>query len=407
MQQGRYEQIYALGAQHPELLGTPEFDYYFGIAATDSGHGGEGVLALERYLIRYPDNVQARAELARAYFLLDEDDRAAEEFAKVLKANPEAAVRRTVERFLDLIAARRSRYQPTAAFYVEGGIGRDSNTNGGVSDANINLPVFGNVITLPSAVRKPDSFLETAAGGQLTRPLLPAWTLFGGFAVDAKSNRSEHDNNLLDSTLTAGVEHGDPSGGDRQRLSLAENAVDVGGSRFRDSAALGGEWQHRLDERQALQVGANFARYAYNEANAPRDAFFTGLGLGYRRALSQPWQPLLQVGLSAGREANSRNRPDLGRDLAGLRLAVDLAPAPAWNLSLGLSWQDSRYSGVDVLLATRRHDTYYAIDAAAAYALSRNMSLRGELLLSDNRSNLALNEYKRNVAAIKLRYEFK
>ena len=44
--QGKAAEAYALGKQHPEELGNPAFDFYFGVAATDAGHAGEGVLAL-------------------------------------------------------------------------------------------------------------------------------------------------------------------------------------------------------------------------------------------------------------------------------------------------------------------------------------------------------------------------
>src|SRR3990170_4348222 len=68
LEQGRSGDAYALGRQHPEELGKPEFDFYFGISAVDSGHAGEGVLALERYVIQFPGNDRARLELARGYF---------------------------------------------------------------------------------------------------------------------------------------------------------------------------------------------------------------------------------------------------------------------------------------------------------------------------------------------------
>ena len=88
LEQGKPAEAYALGRNTPEALGDPAFDFYFGIAATDSGHAGEGVLALERYMLNFPDNANARLELARAYFTLGEDARAREEFENVRKSNP-------------------------------------------------------------------------------------------------------------------------------------------------------------------------------------------------------------------------------------------------------------------------------------------------------------------------------
>ena len=52
MEQNKSAEAYALAKKHPEsALGIPAFDFYFGIAAIDAGHPGEGVLALERYLL--------------------------------------------------------------------------------------------------------------------------------------------------------------------------------------------------------------------------------------------------------------------------------------------------------------------------------------------------------------------
>jgi hypothetical protein len=43
---GDAKAAYALAKKHPSELGKPAFDFYFGVAAIDSGHAGEGVLAL-------------------------------------------------------------------------------------------------------------------------------------------------------------------------------------------------------------------------------------------------------------------------------------------------------------------------------------------------------------------------
>ncbi|MGH8705943.1 MAG: hypothetical protein ACREUO_11070, partial [Burkholderiales bacterium] len=51
LEAGRSADAYALGKRHPEELGKPDFDFHFGIAAIDTGHAGEGVLALERYIV--------------------------------------------------------------------------------------------------------------------------------------------------------------------------------------------------------------------------------------------------------------------------------------------------------------------------------------------------------------------
>ena len=46
LQAGNPREAYDTGKSHAEELGSPLFDFYFGIAALDAGVPGEGVLAL-------------------------------------------------------------------------------------------------------------------------------------------------------------------------------------------------------------------------------------------------------------------------------------------------------------------------------------------------------------------------
>jgi len=50
---------------------------------------------------------------------------------------------------------------------------------------------------------------------------------------------------------------------------------------------------------------------------------------------------------------------------------------------------------------------YYAADAVASYAITRDLSLRAELLLSKNESNLELYTYRRDMLTFKLRHDFR
>ena len=84
LEQGKDREAYAAGKAAPDALGTPLFDFYFGIAALNAGVPGEGVLAIERYLLQFPDNRSAQFQLARGYFILGEDERATEEFSNLV-----------------------------------------------------------------------------------------------------------------------------------------------------------------------------------------------------------------------------------------------------------------------------------------------------------------------------------
>ena len=83
---GQHQQAYdLLLAEAEERSGTPDFDLLLGIAALDSGHPSHAVFALERVLAMQPNNAHARAELAKAYFQMGENEAAKEEFTAVNK----------------------------------------------------------------------------------------------------------------------------------------------------------------------------------------------------------------------------------------------------------------------------------------------------------------------------------
>ncbi len=404
LDQGKAAEAYALGKKYPDQLGNPEFDFFFGVAAIDAGHAGEGVLALERYIANFPENRQARLELARGYFVLGDEVRAREEFDAVRKTNPPAEVEANIQRFMDAIRARESQYRTTAGFYAEAGVGSDSNVNAGVGSANINLPVFGPV-TLLSGTKTGDTFSYFAAGGNVSYPVAPGVALFGSAGADQKFNERDKAFDQRNINIAGGVSYVVDK--NLFRLSGAYNDLTIGTGTFRTTAGVTGEINHQLDELQTLNGYLQFARLDYPGLNKPRTADLSALGGGYRRAFIGKWQPLMTLQASVGEERNKESRADLGRKFYGGRAALAVTPAPSWSLQAGITYQSSKYDGPDPLLAAVRKDSYYGIDAVVSYSLNRNWSVRGEYQFTDNKSNIALYQFDRNLVMVKLRYEFK
>ncbi|HHJ35027.1 MAG TPA: tetratricopeptide repeat protein, partial [Gammaproteobacteria bacterium] len=87
-QAGKAQQAYQLlQSNADEYAGTFEYDYLLGQAAIDAGQPLEAVFALERVLDQHPDFAPARAELAKAYFLIGENEAAKAEFSRAQKAD--------------------------------------------------------------------------------------------------------------------------------------------------------------------------------------------------------------------------------------------------------------------------------------------------------------------------------
>ncbi len=403
--QGKAIEAYNWGKQFPDQLGNPQFDFYFGVAAIDAGHAGDGVLALERYLLTFPGSNEARLELARGYFVLGDLVRAREEFEEVSMRNPPAAVQATIDRYLDGIRARESRYTPSSLLYVEAGIGFDSNVNGGVGSSALNLPNFGLVTIARAGTKNGDQYTHLAAGAQMTQPVAPGVSLFGGVAGEGKWNQTDTQFRQGNYTGNGGVSV--LKNDNLYRASLGYNTITVEDERFRNTASLTGEWMHQLSELTMINSSLQFADLRYNNGNQVRDAELWTGGVGIRRVFIGKMQPVLQAGVNYGREANQRNRPDLGRDISGLRLSLALTPAAKWSIAAGLTAQQSRYIGPDTLLAVKRKDRYDSADLSISYAHTKNLSLRAEIIYADNTSNIPLYKYDRTATVFKLRYEFK
>lgn len=411
LEKGQAAEAYDLGRQHQDQLGNPFFDFYFGVAAIGAGRAGEGVLALERFVVNAPNNINGRLELGRGYYVLGEDTRARQEFERVLASSPPPEVQANVQRFLDAIRSREYLYRPTQGFYLEAGLGYDSNANAGVNSASITrwtIPLSIN----SSGVKQSDSFHTLGAGFAFSHPIQPGLFAVVSGAYDGKYHHSESqlDQEALrvDGGLTWIREK------DLWRMAAGFSTLRVESDRFRDIWSLSGEWHRQLDELRGFNAFAQYADFSYTGGNSARDSGLGTVGVGYRQAIQSPMQPLLSASAYIGKEdVRSSERADLSRDLYGLRVSASITPAPKWSLQAGLSFQTSKFDGgapspvVGLPPEPTRKDDYTAIDLTLAYALTRNWTLKGELLVSRNSSNDALAAYRREVIGFKARYDFK
>lgn len=423
LEQGNDREAYEIGKAAPEALGTPLFDFYFGLAALNAGVPGEGVLALERYLLQFPDNRSAQFQLARGYFILGEDQRAREEFSNLALAST-ATELDTITRFLDAIRARESRYKPTASAFAEVGIGSDTNINSGVKSGQVaGLPAGFVVAAGQSSMKQSDTFTSATAGVQGVYPVAPGVALYGGGAlatrIHNKSTSDVYDQRSI--SLQGGVSV--LRGRSLYRAGIDLTDLSVHNQKYLSLTSLVGEWQYQSDQFNRYAFAVQQSQQTYQNINTffdvnktisvasgadVRNSNLTNLTTSWTRTLAHRWNPVFNAALNMGFERNRKNRADLSRDLWGARVGVTAQPLPKWTMSTALSYQNSQYAAdfAPGLLSARR-DQFYALDLAASYALHRNWSLRGEYQHVNQRSNIGFFEYTRDAVAVKLRYDFK
>ena len=406
VEQGRHEEAYRMGQRARGETGRPVFDFYFGVAAINAGKASDGVLALERYLLNFPDNLVARLELARGYYLLGDDGRARDEFEAVLAGKPAADISRVVGEYLEALRARESRHKTNFGFSIELGAGNDSNVQSGVSDPNITLPIFGDITLTDSAVQRRDGFANLVLGARVSAPARRNMSVFAVGGVDLKEYREADIYNQ--NTFSASTGLNATSGKSVYRMTLGRTTQSLDNARYRDTWAAGADWGYQLHDKGVLTLGTQAAKFAYAGANAVRDADYVAFQAGYRHLFSGTWRTEFDVGLSAAREENnSSGHQDLSRDLLGGRFNVNVSPLPSWTFGAGVSYLKSNYLAEDPLLMVTRRDDFTTYELSATYAINPAWSMRGEYMDSRNRSNLPLYAYKRRVGQLKIRFDFR
>jgi len=390
----------------PQRAGDPEFDYLLGIAALDAGQPERAVFALERVLSVQPDNLQARAEIARAYFQLGERNTSKREFETVRAGSVPAEVRETIDRFLSAIESARTRRFNA---YAEIGFGYDSNVNSATAQSQVAVPFFGGAIVqlAPGSTRLKDEFGVLSAGLSFSNDLGGDWSLVGSASYVGKLNneQSQFDTGTLDGAL--GVRWSSGSNAVTGAAQLQRYSVD--GDSFRESSGGVVQWQHNYSQTSQVSLYAQHAQLKYPDpAQSIRDAKRSIVGMATAQALAGQTAPVLFASVYGGEEKpKAQGVPHLGHKPIGVRVGSQWRLAPGMHLSASASVERRRYGGVDPLFLVEREDTQFDASIGLTYALgSSKWSMRPQLSYTDNDSNIDIYVFRRTVAQIGLRRDF-
>ena len=418
---GRPQQAYQLGSQLlSQFEGEPSFDLHYGVAAIDSGFASEGAFALERVLMNEPANDYARLELARAYFILEEDDRAREEFEAVLDTNPPQDVIDRVQPYLRAIDSRAAWRETTYFANVELGGGYDSNILA-APDNNDLAPG----VTLGNQAES-DSFLQARTDFGVNRPIKYGTNLFlTGNATKRENNSNQF--NLQTFGLQTGVVH--RSGAHNFRLALQTDIVDLQSNKYRDSFGVNGSWQYNLSLQASLTAFAQLSEQDFNReyrvgdgrtSNLDfRDSVFALGGLSYRYRFNSPLSPVATVSLTAGRnDADDDNASgaleNVERDILGLNASSVFTLRRNLTLTGSASYQRSQYAAPDNVLPLLlgsdpvvRDDKQYRASLALSWTPVESLLIRLDSAISSTRSNIPIVEYDREQLTLSIRYMYR
>jgi hypothetical protein len=409
VQQGRYLEAFDLGLKNDSLMGEPLYDYYFGIAAVDSGRASLGVLALERVLLTNPGNDLARLELARGYFVLKDYERSKEEFTLMAAKQLPPAVRASVDKYLSAIREQDPAFRRVVTAYAEYTVGRNSNVNSS-ADGEVPFPLFGRdnppIFVEPSAARG-SALTQLAVGGQVSGPVVPGIKYLASIDVTHRQYASIQDFDQTSGSISGGFEFAGET--NRYRTFAYFSQAMLNGRKLRDTTGAAVDWGRAFTPEMFARSSYSFSQLRYTPENKLRNADLSALTVGLGIFLGGPWKFNLDNEITYGKEKNLSGASYLSREIRGGRIALGFSPALRWQCSISVSLSRSIYDGLDPVGVRDEFklDLLTAWELAVQYQLTKGWSTRAEWIHSENRSNEPLYEFEQDIALIKMRYEWK
>jgi hypothetical protein len=392
-----------LDARVADYAGDPDFDYLLGLAALDSDRPGEAVMALERVLINRPGFLQARAEIARAYFAIRERENARREFETVAAQRIPDEARRVIGRYLDAIRRVDDAGRPRLTGLIELEAGHDSNVNFGSSSGQWVLADGTSVIPLGISLPSNSSVFGAALALNWAVPMGGGWQWTAGGRASLRRHPSAHTLDQDQFDLSSGFAF---HTGCHQLNMLAQfQHLQLDGAAFRNARGALGQWQCDLDAR--TQVGAYVQGLALDfPEDSTRDARRAALGLTFARVLAGPRRPILVSGLQFGRETSRRGLDNLSYGFHGARLALSAGVGDRWRGFAALSWEARDFDGVEPIFGVARSDRQTELRIGAERPVARDWSVAPAITFTRNRSSLDPNDFRRTQAGVTLRYRF-
>ncbi|CAG4883148.1 conserved exported protein of unknown function [Georgfuchsia toluolica] len=398
-----------------EKAGDKRFDYLLGIAALDSGRPDKATIAFERVIAVDPNFAGARLDMARAYFQLGDLPRAKTEFDTVMKQNPPEAARVTIQKYLDAMAAHEKALQTRITAYLEGSVGRDTNINSSTSQGQIPIPVFGNLVfTLSQAnISMADSYAGIAMGGEVTHSISPKLALYAGVDLRQRGYTSESQFDTVDLLEHAGVSY--TTGEDTFRAGLLGDQYMLSTTRLYNTAGVNGEWRHMLSPGNQLSMFGQFSSFRFDpDSMRIQDFDQSVVGAGWMHVMPDGKSALFGS-IFVGHEKSvapvtainpTGGRADGNKDMTGLRFGTQVMLNDKWDFFESIGFQWARYDKANAAFLVTRDDRQTDVTLGLNWHFDKLWTVRPQLALSSNDSNIAIYRYHRADVSVAVRRDF-
>jgi len=420
LEQGQPQTAFEVASKYEdEWAGEAEFDFYYGVAALESGHPQYASMAFERILMRQ-DNPRVRLEFARSLYVLGDLKAARQEFQTVLSVEPPVEVTQRVNIFLSAIDTKLKRQARHWNHQLGWNSGFDSNVNS-AANTSFEATIFGQVpVTLfPSddTKKQSDAYNEIGLSSTVNVPVSQRLGYFVNAGLEGRMNTSSSHFDSLNVSMGGGGRYQFKQ--HRFRWPVSVQSLWVDGEESRKLLSVGSEWSLPVGtSRQvsaSMQVSGirfpNNARYigGIKQAdNHQRDLDQAVLGLGLWQNLSSvasTVQGNLMVGLDHARGRDSGGNDIYGKTFVALQLAAQYRPWVRHVLQVRLLSQGSEYEEIDPRFPTAvRSDLFTNVSVDWQWLASKKLKYGASFDYSDNHSNLDNYDYDRFKLSIGVDY---
>jgi tetratricopeptide (TPR) repeat protein len=404
---GKAKEAYELLAPHETAnAGNPDYDFLLGLAAIETGNAVHGIFPLERVLAVNPDHADGRVAIARAHYMLGENEAAKQEFNNILELHPPEEAVKAIDRYMSAIDRAMGETTRFHA-YLEATLGHDSNINGAPSAQT--LLVNFNGLPLPvtlsgTTAEKSDNFFSMAGGASFSYPATKNLSLFGGVSG---TNRINWSSNMFEtSTLDFNLGLSHKLGPNTLTAALQNGNFRIDGERYRHSYGVAGQWQHNLDDRNQLSMFGQVLRLSYPGADI-RDADRRLIGVGFGHAFTGDLSPVLFANVYAGEEdERASDRPDMGHDFYGVRTGGQISWNPKLVLFATANYENRDYGGTRPFFTKSQQDRQYEFSVGARYLPIPLWQIKPQLSYLNNDSNIPITDYDRWMVSVSFRHDF-
>lgn len=403
VEQQKFAQAYQIGRENRQLQGNAQFDFLFGLAAVNSDHIAEGLMALERHLSLVPANDRARLELARAYYQLGAYPRAQKEFEFVLQYRPPLEVRQNIEKYLKLMQGElAASSKSSVGHYIEIGQGYDTNVNAGTFNDSLRLISGVELLEDGDAKQTESVYNSLKLGGQWLKRVDERLAVFAGLDAVNKHNASARNFDVASLAGYMGFSVLGDSG--LYRFSLSDSQLWVDGDDYRNTRSMSAEKQYSASQTMNLNAVLQYAELSHTEGKENLDSHLVTLGGEIEKRFISRWPFTLKLRLSAAQESNLAQREDLERDIYGAQLGLTLQPRANVVIDFNVSAQSSQYGARDFAFGSVRDDDLSSASIGLRVMPSSKWLLRLHTEYLENDSNQMLYQYRRSVSSLSIRF---